>query len=162
MRGVMMFVVIALIGTGWTFVKPFLSDKDKKIFLIVIPLQIIDNIAMVIIEETTPGTQGWFTWVGYLNFFLILYQTNYLLLRFVERYLQTGGYHLLWCYFGTNHLVDQALEGGLSNRRQGGQEHAKVEAVPSILPLGGIVHLFHKNHCVFAGCHTSLPLGVVG
>jgi len=62
MRGVMMFVVIALIGTGWTFVKPFLSDKDKRIFLIVIPLQIIDNIAMVIIEETTPGTQGWFTW----------------------------------------------------------------------------------------------------
>lgn len=62
LRGVMMFVVIALIGTGWTFVKPFLSDKDKKIFLIVIPLQILDNIAMVVIEETTPGTQGWFTW----------------------------------------------------------------------------------------------------
>jgi NADH:ubiquinone oxidoreductase subunit 3 (subunit A) len=62
LRGVMMFVVIALIGTGWTFVKPFLSDKDKRIFLIVIPLQILDNIAMVIIEETTPGTQGWFTW----------------------------------------------------------------------------------------------------
>jgi len=58
----MMFIVIALVGTGWTFVKPFLSDKDKKIFLIVIPLQILDNIAMVIVEETAPGTQGWFTW----------------------------------------------------------------------------------------------------
>jgi len=58
----MMFVVIALVGTGWTFVKPFLADRDKKIFLIVIPLQILDNIALVIIEETTPGSQGWFTW----------------------------------------------------------------------------------------------------
>jgi len=28
----------------------------------VIPLQILDNIAMVVIEETAPGTQGWFTW----------------------------------------------------------------------------------------------------
>jgi hypothetical protein len=62
LKGIMLFVVIALVGTGWTFIKPFLADKDKKIFLIVIPLQILDNIAMVIIEEATPGTSGWFTW----------------------------------------------------------------------------------------------------
>jgi len=62
LKGIMMFVVIALVGTGWTFIKPFLADKDKKIFLIVIPLQILDNIALVIIEETAPGSQGWFTW----------------------------------------------------------------------------------------------------
>jgi hypothetical protein len=66
-----MFTVIALIGTGWTFIKPYLSDKDKKIFLIVIPLQILDNIAMVIIEETAPGTQGWFTWVRFFFFFFL-------------------------------------------------------------------------------------------
>jgi len=62
LKGVMLFVLIALIGTGWTFIKPFLSDKDKKIFLIVIPLQILDNIAMIMIEETAPGSQKWFTW----------------------------------------------------------------------------------------------------
>jgi len=61
-KTITMFVLIALIGTGWSFVKPFLSDKDKKIFLIVIPLQVLDNIAMIIIEETAPGSQGWFTW----------------------------------------------------------------------------------------------------
>jgi len=38
LKGIMMFIVIALVGTGWTFIKPFLADKDKKIFLIVIPL----------------------------------------------------------------------------------------------------------------------------
>jgi len=62
LKGIMLFILIALIGTGWTFIKPFLSDKDKKIFLIVIPLQILDNIAMIIIEETAPGSQKWFTW----------------------------------------------------------------------------------------------------
>jgi len=58
LKGITVFVVIALIGTGWAFIKPFLSDKDKKIFLVVIPLQILSNIAMVILEETAPGSQA--------------------------------------------------------------------------------------------------------
>jgi len=62
LKGIMLFVLIALIGTGWTFIKPFLSVKDKKIFLIVIPLQLLDNIALIVIEETAPGSQGWITW----------------------------------------------------------------------------------------------------
>jgi len=62
LKGIILFVLIALIGTGWSFIKPFLSEKDKKIFLVVIPLQILDNIALIIIEETAPGSQGWFTW----------------------------------------------------------------------------------------------------
>jgi len=60
----MMFVVIALIGTGWAFLKPFLSEKERNIFLVVIPLQILANIALVVLEETAPGSQGWFTWVS--------------------------------------------------------------------------------------------------
>jgi hypothetical protein len=60
----MMFVVIALIGTGWAFIKPFLGEKDKNIFLVVIPLQILANIAIIVLEETAPGSQGWFTWVS--------------------------------------------------------------------------------------------------
>jgi len=62
LKGTMFFILIALIGTGWRFIKPFLSDKDKRIFLIVIPLQILDNAAMIVIEETAPGSQGWLTW----------------------------------------------------------------------------------------------------
>lgn len=64
-RAVMLFVIIALIGTGWAFLKPFLSDNDKKIFLVVIPLQIIANIALLVIEDLDldiePSTQA--TWV---------------------------------------------------------------------------------------------------
>ena len=61
LRGVAMFCVIALIGTGWQFVKPFLTDRDKKIFLVIIPLQVLDNIALVVIEEAIPGMQSWST-----------------------------------------------------------------------------------------------------
>lgn len=40
LKGALLFITIALIGTGWAFVKHILSDKDKKIFMIVIPLQV--------------------------------------------------------------------------------------------------------------------------
>ena len=29
-RGILLFAVIVLIGTGWSFLKPFLSDKEKR------------------------------------------------------------------------------------------------------------------------------------
>jgi len=56
------FVIVTLIGTGWSFFKPFLSDKDKKVIMVVIPLQVLDNIALVIIGVDDPGSQGLFTW----------------------------------------------------------------------------------------------------
>lgn len=40
LKGAVLFITIVLIGTGWTFIKHILSDKDKKIFMIVIPLQV--------------------------------------------------------------------------------------------------------------------------
>jgi len=66
-KGVMLFSVILLIGTGWSFVKPFLQDRDKKILLAVVPLQVLVNTAMVVVEETPPGTNGWMTWRDVLH-----------------------------------------------------------------------------------------------
>jgi len=43
LKGAVLFITIVLIGTGWTFIKHILSDKDKKIFMIVIPLQVSDR-----------------------------------------------------------------------------------------------------------------------
>uniref|UniRef100_A0A4W2EPD7 G protein-coupled receptor 108 n=1 Tax=Bos indicus x Bos taurus TaxID=30522 RepID=A0A4W2EPD7_BOBOX len=40
LKGALLFITIALIGSGWAFVKYVLSDKEKKIFGIVIPLQV--------------------------------------------------------------------------------------------------------------------------
>ncbi|KAK3087223.1 hypothetical protein FSP39_003305 [Pinctada imbricata] len=61
-RGALLFVTIILIGAGWAFIKHVLSDKEKKVFLIVIPLQILDNIAYIILEESEEGQTQYVLW----------------------------------------------------------------------------------------------------
>ena len=43
-KGGTLFIVIVLIGSGWSFVKPFLSERDKRIVMVILPLQVINNI----------------------------------------------------------------------------------------------------------------------
>ncbi|XP_042200676.1 protein GPR108-like [Callorhinchus milii] len=62
LKGALLFITLALIGTGWAFVKYILSDKDKKIFMIVIPLQVLANTAYIIIESTEEGTSDYALW----------------------------------------------------------------------------------------------------
>lgn len=66
LKGVMLFTVIVLIGTGWSILKPFLQEKEKKVLMIVIPLQVFANIAAVVIDETGPARKYWVTWTQLL------------------------------------------------------------------------------------------------
>lgn len=61
-RVVLLFTVIVLVGTGWSFLKPFLQDREKKVLMIVIPLQVLANVASVVIGETGPFIKDWVTW----------------------------------------------------------------------------------------------------
>ncbi|KXJ76230.1 hypothetical protein RP20_CCG010060 [Aedes albopictus] len=58
LKGAVLFITIVLIGTGWTFIKHILADKDKKLFMIVIPLQVLANVAEIIIAESEEGFQS--------------------------------------------------------------------------------------------------------
>ncbi|XP_023295204.2 protein GPR107 [Lucilia cuprina] len=62
LKGAVLFITIVLIGTGWTFIKHILSDKDKKIFMVVIPLQVLANVAEIIIEESEESDAEYRTW----------------------------------------------------------------------------------------------------
>jgi hypothetical protein len=48
-------ISLVLIGSGWAFVKHVLSSKEKKVFMMVLPLQVISNVAYIILEESEQG-----------------------------------------------------------------------------------------------------------
>ncbi|ERE72814.1 complement C3-like protein [Cricetulus griseus] len=62
LKGALLFITIALIGSGWAFVKYMLSDKEKKIFGIVIPLQVLSNVAYIVIESREEGASDYGLW----------------------------------------------------------------------------------------------------
>ena len=67
-KGLMLFLVILLIGSGWSLTKVSLNNSEKYMIGFVLCLQVINNIAMIILEETAPGTQLWLTWKDILHF----------------------------------------------------------------------------------------------
>ncbi|MFS7961639.1 putative transmembrane protein GPR107/GPR108 [Helianthus anomalus] len=62
LKGITLFTLIVLIGTGWSFLKPYLQDREKKVLMVVIPLQVVANVAQVVIDETGPFGQDSNTW----------------------------------------------------------------------------------------------------
>lgn len=66
-RGVMFFTVVVLIGTGWSYLRPFIGEQEKKILVVVIPLQVVANIAIVVLDETSPIRASWVTWQDMLH-----------------------------------------------------------------------------------------------
>ncbi|KAJ0616454.1 putative transmembrane protein GPR107/GPR108 [Helianthus annuus] len=59
---VLFFAVIVLIGAGWLYLKPNLVGKEKKVLMIVITLQVLANVASIVIGETGPFIEDWVTW----------------------------------------------------------------------------------------------------
>ncbi|PSC67979.1 G -coupled seven transmembrane receptor [Micractinium conductrix] len=66
-RSLLFFVVVILLATGWSYMKPFISDKEKKLLMVVIPLQAIANVAIIYLDEFTPAAESWFTWRDILH-----------------------------------------------------------------------------------------------
>jgi len=61
-KGIMLFVVLGLIGMGYSFFKQYLADRDRKILMVVLPLQILANIAQIVSTEGSWGSIGWRNW----------------------------------------------------------------------------------------------------
>ncbi|KAI8064352.1 lung seven transmembrane receptor-domain-containing protein [Gongronella butleri] len=61
-RGLLSILIIVLLASGWMFIKPFLSAKDKTVISIVVPLQILANVAVAIRNEAAIGSSDWSFW----------------------------------------------------------------------------------------------------
>ena len=99
LKGLALFTTIALIGTGWSVVKHFLNMYEKRIIFSVLMLQIINNVAMVVVEETSPGSLKWIEWrdllhlVDILCCLAILFPTIWSIKQLREAAEVDGKYH---------------------------------------------------------------------
>lgn len=62
LKGALLFFTIILIGSGWVFIKHIFSDKEKRMFMIVLPLQVLANVAYIIVEESEQGEANHNSW----------------------------------------------------------------------------------------------------
>lgn len=62
LRGLLLIISILLVGTGWTFIKHILSENERRLFVIVIPLQILAITAYIFLEEKEEGDAVYVTW----------------------------------------------------------------------------------------------------
>ncbi|KAF1788930.1 Lung seven transmembrane receptor-like [Phytophthora cactorum] len=62
LKGLLLFSVLMLIGTGWSLLKPHLSQRDKSVLSLVLVLQVVSNIAQILESETAVGTRAWVGW----------------------------------------------------------------------------------------------------
>lgn len=67
--GTHVFCIPVLLASGWMFIKPFLSPKDKKVISVIIPLQVLANIVSAISSETTVSSQSLAFWIMILPLF---------------------------------------------------------------------------------------------
>eukprot|EP00775_Hariotina_reticulata_P010557 gene10557-10717_t len=61
-RGMLFFSVVVLIGTGWSYMRPFIEDRTRKVLMVVVPLQVFANIAIIITSEESRAIRDWLTW----------------------------------------------------------------------------------------------------
>jgi NADH:ubiquinone oxidoreductase subunit 3 (subunit A) len=59
--------VILLIGSGWSFLKPFLTDREKKMILGVLILQVVNNLAITVLAGETEGEISFDRWTAVLH-----------------------------------------------------------------------------------------------
>eukprot|EP00118_Oscarella_pearsei_P013397 m.106914 g.106914 ORF g.106914 m.106914 type:complete len:508 (+) comp37272_c0_seq27:55-1578(+) len=62
LKGLLLFLTLVLIGTGWAFIKHIFSDNDRKVFMFIIPLQVFANIAQIILEEMEEWVVEYQSW----------------------------------------------------------------------------------------------------
>lgn len=71
-KSIFLFTVVLLIGSGWSFVKPFLSNREKCLIFAVLIMQVIDNIAIVVLASTAEGESVYDDWSAILHLLDVL------------------------------------------------------------------------------------------
>lgn len=59
LKGVTLFAVVVLLGSGWSSARAFLTENDRKLLLFLLPAQVFINVSIAVLEETSEGVWWW-------------------------------------------------------------------------------------------------------
>lgn len=62
LRGLLLIISILLVGTGFSVIKHILSENERRLFVVIIPLQTLAIIAYIFLEEKEQGNADYTTW----------------------------------------------------------------------------------------------------
>jgi len=62
-KGGLHFGILFLVATGWVFIKPYLTEREKMVLAVVLILQVISNIAYVVYTQVSETSVVWSFWV---------------------------------------------------------------------------------------------------
>lgn len=98
LKGTFLFTVILLLGSGWSFVKPFLGDRERKMACAILGLQVVNNIAIIVLTHKTEGERAYESWTAILHMVDILCCCAVLIpivwqVNTLEKSLEQGGDH---------------------------------------------------------------------
>ena len=161
--------VIVLIGSGWSFVKPFLSDRDKRIVMIILPLQVLNNVALVVTEEENQGNADWAAWRDILHLFDIICCCAILFpivwsIKHLREAAATGAFAshvfhgLLACTLRASWMSENRYYNVARRRWQGRGQRGEAHALPPVLHDGGVVHLLHADYSLLAWIDVGLAV----
>lgn len=111
LKGTFLFTTILLIGSGWSYFKPYLTSKERKIIFFVFFLQILDNIAVVVLNSETMGEKFYKDWSAVLHLVDIISCCAILV-------------PIVWQV----HNLEQSIEGHGSDEGAGESESPKLES----------------------------------
>lgn len=66
-KGIFLFSVILLIGSGWSFVKPFLTSTEKQMVAFILCLQVANQIAIIALSQEAEGERTFHSWTAVLH-----------------------------------------------------------------------------------------------
>lgn len=66
-KGFVMVAVSMLVASGWSIMRPFLTEREKKILMVALVLQLLANTAVVMVDELAPGSMQYDAWVWLMH-----------------------------------------------------------------------------------------------
>ena len=64
LKGGVLIVVLALVGAGYTLLKPFVSSRERTLIMYALLLQTLSTTAIIITDEWAPGSISYATWMS--------------------------------------------------------------------------------------------------